>query len=165
LFEDRGTPQLRRHRGKLVADPDKRLVASPLGVLLAHRLIAPKEYSAGGRYRWLFTGGVRHVGILSLERPIGPGYVWVVTNYSGATIRAGFLAARAILKAVAATTAVENLVIYEPPPLDASQLLLIREGLHALYQHFESEARRSVRDTAEPTGGNLVPLHAGISGK
>src|SRR5690348_10306962 len=36
LFEDRGTPQLRRHRGQLVGDPDNRLAASPLGVLLAN---------------------------------------------------------------------------------------------------------------------------------
>ena len=118
LFEDRGTPQLRRHRGKLVGDPDCRLAESPLGVLLARRLIAPKEYHAGRRYTWLFAGGVRRVGIPFLERPIGPGYVWLVTNFSGAQTRAAFLAARAILEVKAATAAVENLVIYEQPPQD-----------------------------------------------
>src|SRR3954470_8218464 len=75
LFEDRGTPQLRHHRSQLVGDPDNRLAASPLGVLLARRLIAPAEYSADGRYRWLFAGSVRRVGMPFLERPIGPGFL------------------------------------------------------------------------------------------
>jgi len=114
---------------------------------------------------WLFAGGVRRVGVPFLERPSGPGFVWVVTNFSGTAIRATFLEARAILDAPGATVAVENLVIYEQPPQHTSQLLLIRAGLHALYQHFENEARRSMRDTAEPASINLVPIHAVIGGK
>src|SRR5690242_7050901 len=54
LFEDRGTPQLRRHRGQLLGDPDSRLAAFPLGVLRAHHLISWDEYHAGCRYIWLF---------------------------------------------------------------------------------------------------------------
>jgi hypothetical protein len=144
LFEDRGTPELRRKRAQLVGHPDNRLASSPLGVLLARRLIQAREYHAGRHYAWLFACGVRRVNMPFLERPIGPGYTWAITNHSAVRARPELLEARAALDVAGAAVrrAVEDLVIYEQAPGTVLQLSLIRRGLETLCLHFEECATR-----------------------
>jgi hypothetical protein len=142
--DDKGTPELRMKRARLVGDPDGKLAASPLGVLYARGLVQADEYHAGRRYARLFARGALHLQRApTFDKPVErPGYVWTLGGDTGAAARLAFLRARAALEAAGdlVPRAVEDLVIYEMAPWTVTRLEAIRAGLDALYRHFEEAA-------------------------
>jgi hypothetical protein len=101
---DRGTPELRARRRKLVGDPNDARAASPLGIIAARGVIEPAEYERGEDYAGL------HFGVARFQMGFVPAHPGAATlSQSEVVLRPGF--SRTILGTLSVPIAFERVVL------------------------------------------------------
>lgn len=162
---DRGTPELLEQRRRLTGSAEDPRASYPLGVLLARRKIMPAEHRAGRRYAALFAVAVRPARLPSILADLAGRGALASLHLDNGLANDDMRAYRAYARALAALErcgahvlrAVEQVVVYEEPPLSLRRLDEVQTGLDALHRHFEEEDKaRGVEPAPDPRAGPVA---------